>query len=86
MKSIYIQIISYACTSLFTRHKSYRNKLETAIYQLIKQIYRIRGNPKREKLYETVDIPWAKELARTRNMKQAKNKDNSEVIKEWYRT
>ena len=86
LKSIYIQIISYACTSLFTRHKSYRNKLETAIYQLTKQIYGIRGNPKREKLYEAVDIPWAEELVRTRNMKQAKNKYNSEVIKEWYRT
>ena len=52
---------------LFIKHKSYRNKLEEALCQLTKQVYWIRGNPKHEKLYEAIDIPWSEELVSTRN-------------------
>ena len=56
LKTIYIKMVTYGWTAQYRWNRQYRDWLESALYQLIKQIYGERGNPKRIKLFKSVDI------------------------------
>ena len=62
--------------------------LESALYQLTKQVCGIRGNPKRENVYKAVDIESAEELVnlRTEHRNIYEADINNRVIQERFRS
>ena len=88
LKAIYIQMVTYGWTALYRRNRQYRDWLESALYQLTKQIYGERGNPKRIKLFKSVDILNAEQLVnlRTNRGYSIENFENKEAILECFRS
>ena len=70
LKTIYYQLITYGCTTIYPISNKYRRNLNSSIYRLTKQIYGISGNPSKEKLYQVLNLPTTEEMIRKRIEKQ----------------
>ena len=55
LKTIYYQMITYGCTSVYPRNVNYRKWLNSALYQLTKNIFGVRGNPSKEILFKLLN-------------------------------
>ena len=66
LKTIYYQMITYSCTSVYPRNKNYRKWLNSALYQLTKNIFGVRGNPSKEILFRLLNLPNTEELINNR--------------------
>ena len=66
LKTIYYQMITYGCTSVYPRNKNYRKWLNSALYQLTKNIFGVRGNPSKEILFRLLNLPNTEELINNR--------------------
>ena len=55
-------MITYGCTSVYPRNKDDRKWLNSALYQLTKDIFGVRGNPSKEILFRLVNLPNTEEL------------------------
>ena len=88
LKTIYIKMVTYGRTALYRRNKQYRDWLESALFQLTKQICGERENPKRIKLFKSVDILNAEQLVnlRTNRGYSIESFENKEAILECFRS
>ena len=66
LKTIYYQFIIYGCVALYSKSNSYRKLLNSAMYLLTKQIFSVRGNPWRLKLFEALNKPITEEIIKRR--------------------
>ena len=66
LKTIYYQFITYGCTLIYTISNQYKKCLNSAMYQFTKQIFGVKGNPKKEELYQILNLPNTDELIRRR--------------------
>ena len=80
-KSIYYQMITYGCTSVYPRNKNYRKWLNSAMYQLIKNIFWVRGNPSKEILFRLLNLPNTEELINSifRGQKDISRSNNKHI-------
>ena len=62
LKTIYYQMITYGCTSVYPRNKNYRKWLNSAPYQLTKNIFGVRWSPSREILFRLLNLQNTEEL------------------------
>ena len=81
-------MVNYSWTDLSPRNRQYRDSLESALSQLTKQIYGVRENPKRMKLFKSVDILNAEQLVnlRTNRGYSIEKFKNKEAILKCYRS
>ena len=70
LKTIYYQLITYGCSTIYPISNKYRRNLNSSIYRFTKQIYGISGNPSKEKLYQVLNLPTTEEMIRKRIGKQ----------------
>ena len=66
LKTICYQFITYGCTLMYTISNKYKKCLNSEMYQFTKQIFGFKGNPKKEELYQILNLPNTDELIRRR--------------------